>query len=332
MPASSVPDPLSRRAFLHLLAGMAAPHPDADPMLDVAASGAITFDTPILTPNERFFRPPMRTSIPPPLDRRTWTLYVGGLVERPLELTYDALRAMPSIGQARTLVRQGNRPGGEQIGTAIWQGCPLIDLLAEAGIRAEARSVRFDSADGGSISLPLELVRAREVLLAYGMNGAVLPPAHGFPVRALVPGLYDHLSPAWLVRIVLSAEEPPAEAARLAVRPSVHILTPRLRSQVSSGEVVAVQGVAFAGERPIGAVRISIDGGDRVPAVMRPPDSPHAWTQWYVRWRPELPGGCTITARAIETAEMAGGWAAPLHPDSRSGQTDAVHSIVVEVE
>jgi DMSO/TMAO reductase YedYZ molybdopterin-dependent catalytic subunit len=163
----------------------------------------------------------------PALDAATWRLQVGGRVARPLELTLDQIRAMPSETLAVTMECAGNgrarlspRPMSqpwlvEAIGTARWTGARLAPILAEAGLAPETVEVVFEGADRGfqgdeehnygrSLSVP-DAVRP-EVLLAYEMNGEALPPQHGFPLRLLVPGWYGMTSVKWLTSIEAVAE------------------------------------------------------------------------------------------------------------------------------
>src|SRR5262249_49811328 len=104
------------------------------------------------------------------------------------------------------------------VGTAEWTGVPLSAILDRAGVRAGAVEVILEGADSGEFredpqapgpihcarSLPLEKARQQEVLLAYRMNGAEITAAHGYPLRAVVPGWYGMASVKWLTRLVVS--------------------------------------------------------------------------------------------------------------------------------
>jgi DMSO/TMAO reductase YedYZ molybdopterin-dependent catalytic subunit len=172
----------------------------------------------------------------PALDPAAWRLEVGGLVDRPLSLGLDELRARPSRTLAVTMECAGNgrarlhpRPISqpwlvEAVGTAEWTGVPLREVLAEAGVRPGALEVVFTGADHGvqgeveqdyARSLPLADATRPEVLLAYEMNGRPLEPQHGAPLRLLVPGWYGMTSVKWLARI--EAVERPFEGYQQAV-------------------------------------------------------------------------------------------------------------------
>jgi DMSO/TMAO reductase YedYZ molybdopterin-dependent catalytic subunit len=185
-----------------------------------------------LTPNNLFY---VRThfGIYRDIDVGKWRLKVEGSVERPLELSYDELRRMPSRTLPALLECSGNSRvflaprvegvawelGG--VSNAEWTGVPLAAVLERAGLKSDAVEVVGEGADSGELagnneepkspgkiqfarSLPVEKARKPEVLLAYQMNGVDLPAAHGFPVRLLVPGWYGMASVKWLQRVIVT--------------------------------------------------------------------------------------------------------------------------------
>jgi sulfite oxidase len=183
-----------------------------------------------LTPFESFY---VRGHGPvPQVDAARCRLRVGGLVERPLELSLDELRGgrftrrelvatLQCAGNRRSgllAVRDipGEAPWGPcATGTAVWGGVALAEVLAAAGPQTEAAHVGFAGGDdcaeatppqryGGSI--PLAKALATEVLLADEMNGGPLPAVHGGPLRVVVPGYVGARSVKWLERIDLRAE------------------------------------------------------------------------------------------------------------------------------
>src|SRR5260370_26380979 len=87
-------------------------------------------------------------------------------------------------------------------------GVRLSDLLAMAGPRTNGTWAAFKARDGYAESLPLSLIRgAPELLVAYDLDGAPLPEAHGFPARILLPGHYGMKGPKWLDSIELVDHE-----------------------------------------------------------------------------------------------------------------------------
>ena len=163
----------------------------------------------------------------PLADPASWRLTVGGCVRRPLELTFESIRARPRRTLPVTLECAGNGRGwltprpvslpwlGEAIGTAEWTGTPLRALLEDAGLAAGAVEVVFRAADRGiqgeqeqsyARSLAVSDATRPEVLLAYEMNGRALEPQHGFPLRLIVPGWYGMASVKWLTSIEVVPE------------------------------------------------------------------------------------------------------------------------------
>jgi DMSO/TMAO reductase YedYZ molybdopterin-dependent catalytic subunit len=151
-----------------------------------------------------------------------WKLHISGLVDHPLDIDLDGLRALPSKTLRVTLECAGNGRGQlsprypsvpwleEGVSTAEWTGVPLALLLASAGLRNDAKEIVFRGADRGfdggvehefARSLEPELARREEVLLAYAMNGEALPPQHGAPLRLIVPRWYGMASVKWLYAI-----------------------------------------------------------------------------------------------------------------------------------
>src|SRR6476619_7749065 len=180
-----------------------------------------------LTPTKSFY---VRTHFPiPTIDRNAWWLHVEGEVEKPFAIDYEELITLESLTIAATLECAGNNRNflepkvkGVQwrlgaVGTAEWTGVPLSVLLDRAILKSNASEVVLEGADSGMLadpksppdelkfarSIPLEKAR-RDVLLAYKMNGEDLPPEHGFPVRAIVPGWYAMASVKWLQRIIVT--------------------------------------------------------------------------------------------------------------------------------
>src|ERR1041385_2542043 len=172
----------------------------------------------------------VRTHFPiPKIDKDKWHLRVEGEVEKPFELNYRELLKLEAKTVPVTLECAGNNRNflepkvkGVQwnlgaVGNAEWTGVPLSTLLDRAVPKPNASEVILEGADSGMLedpksprgelkfarSIPLEKAR-NDVLLAYRMNGGELPPEHGFPVRAIVPGWYAMASVKWLQRIIVN--------------------------------------------------------------------------------------------------------------------------------
>jgi DMSO/TMAO reductase YedYZ molybdopterin-dependent catalytic subunit len=127
-----------------------------------------------------------------PIDR--WRFDVRGLVERPMELDWAALQALPQsdslsdIHCVTTWSRYDNR----------WQGVRTIDLLDAVQPQPEAQAVMLHGYDGYSTNLQLMDFAAPDALLATSWEGQPLSREHGGPVRLVVPHLYFWKSAKWL--------------------------------------------------------------------------------------------------------------------------------------
>jgi DMSO/TMAO reductase YedYZ molybdopterin-dependent catalytic subunit len=134
----------------------------------------------------------------PHLDPVEYRLTIGGAVERPVTYTLHDLRAMPRAQQ----VSDFQCVTGWRIENVRWAGVRLDDLLAEAGLRPDAKALRFVSAEvpyDDSLTLPQAL--AKDVMLALDMDGKPLSHAHGFPARLVMPRMYGYKGVKWVTRI-----------------------------------------------------------------------------------------------------------------------------------
>ena len=136
---------------------------------------------------------------PQHIDIAAYRLAVTGLVTKPLSLTYEDVTSMPAHRKVTTL----HCVEGWSV-TYLWQGVLLRDLFARAGYDPKAKTVIFRSVDGYSTTLPLEFVVGRNIMLAYGMNGIVMPPERGFPFQVVAEGLFGYKWAKWVSGIEVS--------------------------------------------------------------------------------------------------------------------------------
>lgn len=159
--------------------------------------------------------------VPYVADAASWSVAIGGEVERPFALSLDEIKRAPARTLRVTMECAGNgrigmtprwpsQPWGEgAVGTAEWTGTPLRPFLERAGLKAAARHVVFSGTDRGfdkiehdyERALTREMAGHDDVLLVYAMNGQPLLPQHGFPLRLVVPGWYGMASVKWLAKI-----------------------------------------------------------------------------------------------------------------------------------
>ena len=236
----------------------------------------------------------------PDIDPDSWSLAVGGAVERPLDLDLDALTSMPSRTVRVTLGVAGNgrtglspRPISQPwltgaVGTASGRECP--SPTCSATLASAAVDVVFTGADHGfdrgveqdyQRGLPLAEAMADDVLLAYAMNGAPLPLQHGRPLRLVVPGWYGMAHVKWLrsitvidhefdgfqnvaYRIRQAADEAGEPVTR--IEPRALLVPPghpdfMTRVRILRPGRVTLSGRAWSGWGPVVRVELSTDDG-----------------------------------------------------------------------
>jgi DMSO/TMAO reductase YedYZ molybdopterin-dependent catalytic subunit len=281
----------------------------------------------------------------PQVDPASWRLVVDGHVDDELTLGLADLRALPAHEVVATMECAGNgrarldpRPVSqpwllEAVGTGRWRGARLADVLERAGVGESAVEVLFTGLDRGieneeeqlfQRSLTLADARAEDVLLAYELNGAPLPPQHGFPLRLLVPGWYGMTNVKWLSRITLIDEpftgyqqergyrlrrdedDPGTPLQRifprsLMVPPGIPDFMTRERT-VDAGECT-LEGRAWSGHAPVSAVEVSTDDGATWAAATLDPDDlgRWAWRRWSFAWD-ATPGTHVLCCRARDEA------------------------------
>ena len=324
-----------------------------------------------ITPTKSFY---VRTHFPiPKIDRDAWWLHVEGEVEKPFTINYEELIKLESLTFPVTLECAGNNRNflepkvkGVQwrlgaVGNAEWTGVPLSVLLNRAQLKPDACEVILEGADRGLLaeakSPPGEIQFARSiplakasqnVLLAYKMNGNDLPPEHGFPLRAVVPGWYAVASVKWLQRIIVTSQPftgyyQTLDYAYWKRRGDIAELSPVAELQVkaeiarpSQGETVPanssvrIYGAAWANGNEIVRVEVSTDGGSTwKEATLLGESKPNAWRFWEFNWKtPTAPGKQTLIARATDSV----GQTQPAHRDPDRGTYMINHLLPIEVE
>jgi DMSO/TMAO reductase YedYZ molybdopterin-dependent catalytic subunit len=140
----------------------------------------------------------------PAFDPATWRLNIGGLVDQPVSLTYDELRALPRVEQ----VSDFHCVTGWSVNNVRWGGVRIQDVLAAAGPSSSAHALEFVSMEVPYTDyLTLKQASLRDVMLAYEMDGKPLPREHGAPVRLIIPQMYGYKNVKWLAGINLVPQE-----------------------------------------------------------------------------------------------------------------------------
>ena len=311
----------------------ALPPPKSLATLPTGADLAVPGVTPIVMPNDKFYR--IDTAlIPPNVDVTTWTLKVTGMVDHPIELTYDELVQLPIIEQYVTIACVSNYVGGDLVGNAAWRGIPLRTVLGVAGVQAGATQLVGRSVDGFTVGMPTAWVmdESRVPMIAIGMNGKPLPGEHGYPARLIVPGLYGYVSATkWLAELELTTLEafdaywvPLGWAKEAPILTQSRIDVPQSGANVAAGHV-AVAGVGWAPDRGITKVEVAIDGAWH-DARISAPISPATWVQWLFDWD-ATPGDHQIEVRASDGTGVVqtDAHSAPAPDGARGHHTIRVH-------
>jgi DMSO/TMAO reductase YedYZ molybdopterin-dependent catalytic subunit len=281
----------------------------------------------------------------PAVEPSDWRLEIDGRVRRPLTLSLEELQASGAVevvatmecagnGRARMEPRAISQPWlQEAVGTGRWRGVPLATVLAEAEPLEDAVEIVFTGLDGGveggipqryQRALPLDEALAPDVLLAHELNGAPLPPQHGFPLRLVVPGWYGMTNVKWLSRIdvldrpfdgyqqvtgyrLRATEDDEGTPVRrmlpraLMVPPGEPDFLTRVRH--AHAGAVELEGRAWTGSGTIASVEVSTDGGRTwSEASLEPAASPAwRWRRWTATWD-AAPGEHVLCCRARDDA------------------------------
>ncbi|WP_039890278.1 molybdopterin-dependent oxidoreductase [Mycobacterium xenopi] len=260
-----------------------------------------------ITASADFYRVDTALSVPQ-LSHGDWRLRIHGMVDREATYSFDDLVHFDVVETVTTLTCVSNPVGGNLISTGIWTGYRVADLLAAAGVHADADMVLSTSIDGFTAGTPVEaLTDGRDALLAVGLNGQPLPIEHGYPARLVVPGLYGYVSATkWVVEMELTRFDR-AEAywtrqgwaPRGPVKTESRIDVPRRGQKLPMGPVV-FGGVAWAQNRGVLAVEVRINDGVWQPAQQGASYSNDTWRLWSFPWQAKSPGKQSITVRATD--------------------------------
>jgi DMSO/TMAO reductase YedYZ molybdopterin-dependent catalytic subunit len=149
--------------------------------------------------------PVLTAEVTPNLRPEQWSLTVDGLVERASTWTWDEAHALPQseyhgdIHCVTTWSKLGTTFGGVSVD----------ELLDRAGPLPQAAYVLATSTTGYTTNLPLDDLRGGRAWVAWTYDGRPLSPAHGGPVRLLVPHLYFWKSAKWVTRLTLLEHDEP---------------------------------------------------------------------------------------------------------------------------
>ena len=139
----------------------------------------------------------------PKIDLKTYTLEIGGEVEKPAKLTWEQVLNFPKT----TSVSDFHCVEGWSVLNCKWEGIQFKQIIELAKPKPEAKFVTFHCADGYTTSLALDELSGDDVLLACGLNGQPLEEGTGFPLRLVVPEKYGYKSALWVVKIRFTVQK-----------------------------------------------------------------------------------------------------------------------------
>ena len=374
---------ITRRTFvIHVgavaaLLGGAVPSPAQTPPAPVAGKEKlivrsprpINLETPLrdlsaeITPTDLFF---VRNNYDgPEIDASQYVLKVDGEVDNPLTLRLDDLKRMEQITQTITLECAGNgrsfyspkAPGLQwengAVGTAVWKGVRLAEVLRLARPRPSASHVVPDGNDAPPTAQEPDFIRSHPIwkamephtMIAIEMNGRPLPHLHGGPARLIVPGWIGSASIKWLVQLTLAdkewggpfmqrsyrsprVEDPQQTYSLQSLECKSLIVSPLDGAKVATGAQM-MRGYAWAGEGSVTGVDVSLDGGKTwAPAALSGPAHRYAWRGWEFPWT-AVSGAYTIMARASDSLGRVQPGAKPRDPQGY--RWNVVHAVRIDV-
>ncbi len=327
--------PSSRRAILAATAGALVALPTIWIIRKLYDRATFPYDGTIyngpgvqpLVPVDKFYTV-TKNVVDPNINKSLWALEINGEVERSKTYRYDDLAARDPIEQESTLMCISNAIGAGLSSNAVWTGVRMRDLLNEAGVRDSAVEVKLYGADGYTDTFAIEKALDPTTLVVYEINGEPLPERHGYPVRVVVPGLYGEKNVKWVTGIEVvdydakGFYETQGWGPNFVIPTRSDIFSPkrtRHRGQDSFdqelriNQEVSLRGRAFAGDRGVEKVEISLDDGQTwQPTTIDYPGTKLTWVFWSYAWTPKTTGDYVLVCRAtdqngdLQTSEVRG--------------------------
>ncbi|HLW46744.1 MAG TPA: molybdopterin-dependent oxidoreductase [bacterium] len=277
---------------------------------------------PEVTPNGSFYQV-SKNFFDPTVDVGKWRLEVTGLVNTPLKLSLDELKAVAApVERYQTFECISNEVGGDLIGTAKWKAVRVRDVLARAGVQSGATTIVWHAADGYTESIARSIAEDPETLLAYEMNGVPIPQKHGAPVRVLLLNRYGMKQPKWLTGIEAVNHDYSGYWEQQGwSKEAIVKVNSAFTVEQREGGMLALGGWAYAGNRGISKVEFSPDDGKTwLPAAVKEPLNMNCWQFWSAEWKPPAPGEYTLKVRAYDgTGKMQPAQPKPTLPDGGQG-------------
>ncbi|WP_437917905.1 sulfite dehydrogenase [Sphingobacterium sp. LRF_L2] len=223
----------------------------------------------------------------PEIDPEQHELLIHGLLDKPIRLKLSDLKKYPSVSRICFIECSGNfRYGkremtpGEVCGLTSqseWTGVLLSTVLRDLGVKADAKWLLAEGADGALMARSVPLQEAlTEAIIAYGQNGEAIRPQQGYPMRLVIPGFEGNTQIKWLRRIeltdepVMTREETSKYTEKIKdgkirmfslVMDARSIITfPSYPKKIEKGWQ-ELRGIAWSGRGKVKRVLVSVDNG-----------------------------------------------------------------------
>ena len=307
-------------------------------------------------------------------DLHGWKLVIDGEVHKELALSMEDLARFPQVTMEVVLECAGNGRSlfSPQVSGTPWQrgavacsewtGVRLRDVLQAAGLKQGAvytgnygEDIPNDGSEPFSRGIPIKKAMDEHTLIALKMNGEVLPAAHGFPARLIVPGWIGSAMQKWLNRIwvrdkvhdsekmsgysyripaypIAPGDNPPVEDMRIATAWQVKslITRPEPHLEFAAETPVKARGHAWAGENQIDKVLVSTDFGLQWQETrLIQPSNRYAWYHWETELTFANRGYYEIWARASDKRGAAQPFNQPWNPKGYLG--NIIHRVPISV-
>ena len=137
------------------------------------------------------------------VDMATYELEVSGLVEKPLSLTYDEV--IDGYKHYKKVVRLNCVEGWSA--NILWEGMLVRDILNDVEVLPETKTVIFHAYDEYTTSFPIDYIMDNDIIMAYKMNGIIMPPERGYPFQLVAESKWGYKWIKWITKIELSNDE-----------------------------------------------------------------------------------------------------------------------------
>jgi sulfane dehydrogenase subunit SoxC len=263
----------------------------------------------IITPSSLHYVATHRGAYVPDINPAEHRLMIHGMVDRPLILTVDEVKRLPSVSRIHFIECNGNRaqPAHKTVqethgltSCSEWTGVPLSLLLKEAGVQDGASWIVVEGAEEvkGASSIPLAKAMD-DCLVCYAQNGEAVRPQQGFPLRLIVPGFEGIYQTKYLRRIKVvdqfymtyddyghTNKDPKVIALTVGIGPKSVITYPSGGHQLPGPGFCEITGLAWSGGGAVRKVEVSTDGGRQwKEAVLQGQPLRMAHTRFSLRWK-----------------------------------------------